>query len=97
MVIGGTQEVSVQVGIPRETVPFLLVAFQAKFGGAGAAGVGFRWVLRVVEHEHVTRRSFRGDDAWVLRHEASAIHFSFVVDFDLDFDLSAHGSKTAKF
>ena len=53
-------------------------------------------VFSVVKHEDVTGGCFGGDDTWVLGHEAGAIHFTLVVDFDLNFDFAAHWTKTTE-
>lgn len=50
----------------------------------------FGWVFGVVEHQHVGGGGLGGDDAGVLWHVSGSVHFSFVIDFDLNFDLSAH-------
>ena len=61
--------------------PFLLMSSQSQVRITLAARFRFRWMLGVVENEHIRRRGLGGDHARVLGHVAGSIHFAFVVDF----------------
>lgn len=54
-------------------------------------------MLGVIEYKNIARRSLGCDDARILRHVSSSVHFAFVVDLDLNFNLSAYRPKTTKF
>lgn len=57
----------------------------------------FRWVFCVIKDQHITRRGLGGNDAGILWHVASSVHFSLMVDFDLNLDLPTHRPKASKF
>lgn len=54
-------------------------------------------MLCVIEDENVTGGGFSGNDARILRHVASSVHFSFVVDLDLDLYLPTNRPKASEF
>lgn len=56
----------------------------------------FGGVFCVIKDQHITSRGLGGDDAGILGHVASSVHFSLVVDFDLNLDLSTHRPKASK-
>lgn len=66
-------------------------------GVTAAALTRFGGVLCVVEDQHVAGRGLGGDDARILRHVAGSVHFSLVVDLDLNLDLPTYRPKAAKF
>ena len=88
MVVGGGEEVPVQVGVSAQTVALLLVPAQPQVGVALSRGIGLAGMLGVVEYEHVAGGRLGGDDARVLGHEAGPVDLSLVVDLDLDFNLA---------
>ena len=47
-------------------------------------------VLGVVEDKHVARGRLGCDDTRILRHETCAVDLAFVVDLDLNLDLTTH-------
>ena len=96
VVIGGGQQVAVQVGVPGEAVAFLLVSSQLQVWVTFPAGVGLAGVLGVVEHQHVGAGGLGGDDAGVLRHVPGPVDLTLVVDLDLDLNLARHGAKPSK-
>jgi hypothetical protein len=53
MIIRGRKKVSIQIGIPRETIALFLMSSQPKIRMANTAGIRLRWVLGVVKHEHI--------------------------------------------
>lgn len=56
----------------------------------------FGWVFGVVKHQHVRGGGLGGDDAVVLWHVSGSVHFSFMIDLNLNFDLSAYRPKPSK-
>lgn len=54
-------------------------------------------MLRVVKNEDIGRRSLGSDDARILRHVASTVDLSFVVNLYFDFNFARDGSEAAKF
>lgn len=50
----------------------------------------FGWVFGVIKDQHITGWSLGGNDAGVLRHVAGPVHFSFMVNLDLNLNLATH-------
>ena len=96
VVIAGREQVPVEVWVPGQPVALLLVPSQSQIGLALSAWVRLAGVLRVVEHKHIAAWSLGGDDTGVLRHVASPVHLSLMVDLDLNLDLAGHRAKAAE-
>ena len=94
MVIASGQQVSVEVGIPRQTVALLLVSSKPQVRLALSVGVGLAGMLGVIEDEDVARRSLCGNDTRVLGHISSTIHLPLVVDLDLNLNLACKNNQT---
>ncbi len=69
---------------------------KSEFGFTHARGVGLARVFCVIKDEDVSARSFCGDDARVLRHVASAVDFTLVVDLDINFNLAGYCTETTE-
>lgn len=54
------------------------------------------WVFCVIKDQHVACGGLGGDDAGVLRHVASSVHLTLVVDFDLNLDFTTNRPKPSK-
>ena len=88
VVIRGRQQVTIEVGVPGQTVAFLLMSSELEVRMTLATGVGFAGVFGVVEHQDVRAGGLGGDNAGVLRHVPGSVHLSFVIDLDLNFNLA---------
>lgn len=53
-------------------------------------------MLCVIKNQHVTGGGLGGDDAGILGHVAGSVHFSFMVDLDLNLYLSTYRPKASK-
>ena len=96
VVVTGREEVSIEVGVPGETIAFLLMTSQPQVWLTLATRVRLAGMFRVVEHKHVTTWSLSGDDARVLRHVPGPVNLTLMVDLDLNFDLARHRAETTK-
>lgn len=50
----------------------------------------------VIKDQHITSRGLGGNDAGILGHVACSVHFSLMVDFDLNLNLPTHRPKASK-
>ena len=85
---------TIEVGVPGQTVAFLLMSSELEVRMTLAAGVGFAWVLGVVEHQDVRAGGLGGDHAGVLRHVTRPVHLALVVYLDLNLNLPRHRPET---
>lgn len=53
-------------------------------------------VLCVIKNQHITGRGLGGNDARILRHVAGSVHFSFMVDLDLNLYFPTNRAKASK-
>ena len=53
-------------------------------------------MFSVVKDEHIAARGFGSDDTRILWHVTSTIHFSFMIDFNLDLNLTRDRSKASE-
>ena len=53
-------------------------------------------MFSVVKYKHITARGFGSNDTRILWHVTSTIHFSFVIDFNLNLNFARDRSKTSK-
>lgn len=53
-------------------------------------------MLCVIKDQHVAGGGLCGNDAGILRHVAGSVHFTLVVDLDLNLNLPAYGSKASE-
>lgn len=53
-------------------------------------------MLCVIKNKNVAGRSLCRDDMRILGHVARSVHFSLVIDSNLDFDFSGNGAEAAE-
>lgn len=56
----------------------------------------FGGVLCIIEDQHITGGGLGGNDARILRHVAGPVHFSFMVDLDLNLYFATYRPKASK-
>lgn len=56
----------------------------------------FGGVFCIIKDQHITSRGLGGNDAGILGHVAGSVHFSLVIDFDLNFNLPTYRPKASK-
>lgn len=53
-------------------------------------------VFCIIKDQHITSRGLGGNDAGILGHVTGSVHFSLMVDFDLNFNLPTYRPKASK-
>ena len=96
VVVTGREEMSVEVGVPREAVALLLMTSQPQVGLALATWIRLARVFGVIKHEDIAAGSLGGDDAGVLGHVPGPVHLPLVVDLDLNLKLARDRAKPSK-
>lgn len=56
----------------------------------------FGWVFGIIKDQYITSWSLGSNDARVLRHVTGPVHFSFMVNLDLNLNLATHWSEATK-
>lgn len=74
--------------IVKQNLPEVWVAFPTR--------IRTRWMFCVVKNQDIWRGCFSGNHTGILGHVASPVDFSFMIDLDLNFNLTTHRSKTSK-
>mmetsp|Transcript_50284 Transcript_50284/g.109304 ORF Transcript_50284/g.109304 Transcript_50284/m.109304 type:complete len:262 (+) Transcript_50284:391-1176(+) len=97
VVVGTTQKMTFQVGVPREAIAFFLVSNESDVWLALSVRCWLRGMLCVVEHKHIRGRSLRCNDTRVLRHVSGSVYFARMVDFLCNLELGLHSAKTTRF
>ena len=95
-VVGSREQMSSDVGVPRESVSFLGVASETELWTTGVVVARNRRMLGVVENEDVIAWRLGSNQVRVLRHVTSTVNFSFVVHLDLYIDFPGDGSEATE-
>lgn len=56
----------------------------------------FGGVFCIIKDQNIASRCLGGNDAGILGHVTGSVHFSLMVDFDLNFNLPTYRPKASK-